>query len=204
MKVLIVAIVIFCFATSCDPDVAGEKISLPQMNFLVNLNLDTTHLSIGDTLNLRTSLNTNYAGNNIVLTEGEALLNAYIGYFKNTAYPITNTDSVEQAIDGNHYKILLSNGRVIYNSSKPLLLGFVSQIYNDSFVFDTKIVFNKKGLFAIELSSGFYESPKGKARTNPKFSSNNLNWQYYNFPSSQNPSQSEENYYRRYTIAVTD
>jgi hypothetical protein len=203
MKVLI-SVCFLLFLASCDPDVAGEKITLPPMNFLVDLNIDTTRLSIGDTLNLRTSLNTNYAGGNIVLNEGQPLLNAYIGYFKNISYPITNVDSVEQAIDGNHYKLFLSKGSIKFNSNKPLVLGFIPNIYNDSFVFDTKIVFNKKGLFAIELSQGFYESSQGKARTNSKFSSTNLNWQYYNFPNSQNPTPNDESYYRRYTIAITD
>lgn len=198
-------ILIFVFGClSCDPDVVGEKITLPDMNFNVNLAPDTAYLKIGDTLRIRSSLNTNYSGNNINLTEGEPLIGAYIGYYRNETYPITNADSVEQALENNQYKIILSKGRLKYNSSKPLILGFIPQIYNDSFLFDAKIVFNKVGLYSISLSSNIYESNQGKARTNARFIADNLNWQYYSFPDAQNPSPTEEKYYRRYSIAITE
>lgn len=197
-------ILFFLLLSSCDPDVAGEKVTLPTMDFAFNISPDTVFLKVGDTLDLRTSLNTDYADDNNVLTQGEPLIGAYIGYFGNTIYPITNTDSVAQALDGSHYKLILSKGDVKYNNNKPLILGFIPKIYTDSFIFEAKIIFNKVGLFAIDLNSSFYESSQGKARTNAKFTANNLNWNYYNFPDTENPTPNDEKYYRRFTVAITE
>jgi hypothetical protein len=54
------------FATSCDPDVAGEKITLPPMEFAFKVSPDTSFLRVGDTFSMHASLSTTLWGKVII------------------------------------------------------------------------------------------------------------------------------------------
>lgn len=66
------AILLIFFLASCDPDVAGEKITLPPVTFAFKVSNDTPYLRIGDTLHIRAAVSSTVES--IKLTDGEGVM----------------------------------------------------------------------------------------------------------------------------------
>lgn len=77
MRGLIIAIFALCFATSCDPDVAGEKITLPPTEFAFKVSPDTSVLRIGDTFSIHAGLGTTL-NNGIKLEDGHGEIGIFV------------------------------------------------------------------------------------------------------------------------------
>lgn len=201
MKALTALLFVFLLA-SCDPDVAGEKITLSPLNFAFKIGNDTPYLTVGDTLSIRSSLSSTNDG--ITLTDGEGIIAFAIGYLSDTS-PITSTGNVRAAINTDDYKLIINSGDVKWvNNSPNQLIRITGRPVGDSIIMDYSIVFLKPGVYQIGgFQSSFYEGTKGKGRWDAYFDIQDPHWWFYEVPNMPLPQPGDYGYLRSYLVAVT-
>jgi hypothetical protein len=198
------AILLIFFLASCDPDVAGEKITLPPMEFAFKVNPDTSVLRVGDTLSMHASLNTSL-GTGIKLEDGYGEVGIFIS--RGDSIPKISENDIFTALNNVDYKLIVEGGGVKFATGNPdHLIRITSTPTGDSLIMSYKFVFLKKGLFRFNIgSSSFFEGSKGKARWSARFNVANPNWDsLWRIPGNPMPQPSEDYYSRNYLIAVTE
>jgi hypothetical protein len=188
---------------SCDPDVAGEGVNLPQLNYPFKVSPDTAYIKIGDTLTIQSSISSTLA-NGIKITNGQSEIKCYIGFWGTV--PITDPDNFDEVYDGKDYKIIAIAGAVKYNDKVDgLVLGLTTTPGGDSLKMNYKIIFNRKGVFQFSFYSGFYEGSKGKTRTRGYFNVPDPNWnELWKLSDNPAPLPGTTGYNENYLIGVVD
>jgi hypothetical protein len=202
MRFLITAIFLLCFvATSCDPDVAAEKVTLPPVTFAFKVSNDTPYLRVGDTLNIRAAISSTVNG--ITLTDGEGMIASYLGKGENI--PRISFDDVSSALNTIDYHLIIKGGGVKRGaSSSNSIIRFSGHPVGDSIIMDYTFVFLKPGLYQIGgLQSSFYEGSKGKGRWDAYFDVSDPHWDFVDMPSAPPPQPGEPGYLKSYLVAVT-
>ena len=202
MKTLIVAILALCFATSCDPDVAGEKITLPPVTFAFKVSNDTPYLRVGDTLNIRASVSSTVGG--ITLTDGEGII--WAGISRGDNIPQTSFGDNWPAKEDVDCHFIINNGGVKWSSGdSPYIIRFTGTPVGDSIIMDYSLVFLKPGLYQIGgFQSSFYEGSKGKGRWDAYFDVSNPHWnEFWQVPGSPALQPGDDGYLKKYWVAVT-
>src|SRR5690606_37842180 len=90
----------------CDPDVAGEGVTLSEMKFKFGLHPDSANLKIGDTLFIESSLSSTIDG--VKLTDGDVILGGVFSY--SPLIPVSNIDSMESCLEGTHLNVITYSG----------------------------------------------------------------------------------------------
>jgi hypothetical protein len=196
MKVLITAIFLLCFATSCDPDVAGEKINLPNIQLPLSVYPDTIEINIGDSFSFYGAVSNDLDG--VTLEGGEGRLSASIGYF--SANPITTQNSAVIAKEGFHYEIVQQFGEAIF--ADDAINTYKIDVRNDSLRLGMKFKLLQSGIYQFYVSSNFYQGNQGKSRVNPKFNVSDPHWNFFQ-NGIPNPTPDQDTYYQSYLVAVT-
>jgi hypothetical protein len=202
MRVLITAIFLLCFATSCDPDVAGEKITLPPVTFAFKVSNDTPYLRVGDTLNIRATVSSTVGG--ITLTDGEGIIAGGITSMSDT-FPIVSYNNVRNTLNTIDYHLIINHGGVKWVDNNPnKLIRFTGSPIGDSIIMDYNIVFLRPGVYKIGgFQTSFYEGSKGKGRWDAYFDVPDPHWWFYEIPNTPNPQSGEPGYLKSYLVAVT-
>jgi hypothetical protein len=202
MKTVIFMLSVVLFATSCDPDVAGEKITLPPMEFAFKVSPDTSFLRVGDTFSMHASLSTTLS-NGIKLEDGYGEIGIFVG--KSNNIPVNSNLSL--ALNNTDYKLIIEGGGVKFATGDPNhLIRMTSTPTGDSLIMDYKFIMLEPGVFRFDInSSSFFEGSKGKARWSARFNVANPNWDsLWRIPGNPMPQPSEDYYSRNYLIAVTE
>jgi len=188
--------------TSCDPDVAGEGIDLPAMEFDFRVSPDTAYLKVGDTFTMHAAISS-LLSNGVILTDGEGEI--WFGMSKSENIPRTSEEDFSIPLNNIDYKIIIDVGGVkwIDNNQIFRLTYFPKE---DSIIMSYKFVFLKKGLYQIGgFQSSFYEGTKGKTRANAHFDVINPHWnEFWQVTGSPAPTPNDYYYYNHYLIAVTE
>lgn len=173
------------FFLSCDPDVPGEGINLPPLEFAFKVNPDTAYIKVGDTLTLESSISSTLDGG-VTLSDGEAILGFLFWYYPYN--PITQAGG-EHALEDNHYNVVIEEGGFIYNTNPSnRVQDLKTWPKGDSLKIKYHFFFLKKGVYVFALSSKFYEGSKGKTRTSPYFDVKDPHWGFYQIPNNPPPS----------------
>jgi hypothetical protein len=198
----LVAIFLALLLVSCDPDVAGEKITLSPVTFAFKVSNDTPYLRVGDTLSIRAAVSSMV--DSIVLTDGEGIIAA--GISRGDNIPQTSFGDNWPAIEGIDYHFIINNGGVKWtNGDTPYIIRFTGRPIGDSIIMDYSLIFLKPGLYYLGgFQSSFYEGTKGKGRWDAYFDVPdphwNEFWQVSGYPALQ-PGDPE--YRKAYWVAVT-
>lgn len=200
MKRLISVLAIIIFLPSCDPDVAGEGVNLPEMEFDLNLNPHSAYLQLGDTITLSTTIS-NILSNGVHIDDGKATIDLYMGYTQQI--PIT-TFGFETVEVGNHVNLLEKKGEIrIYESTNSIVEVYVLP-YGDSLKLEVAFIPLKIGTYSFQVQSKFYEGSKGKTRTLPKFNMPNHHFDTLWKVEGDNYQPGNIGYDSRYLFAVTE
>ena len=190
--------------SSCDPDVAGEKITLPPMEFGFKVTPNTAIHRVGDTLTLHASISTKI-GDGIILDDGQGEVWIYIG--KSDTIPFISNSDLHTALNNIDYQLIVEGGGANFASDNPnYLFRLTSTPAGDSLIMSYKFVLLKPGAYRFDVNnSSFYEGSKGKARWSAKFDVGNPHWDsLWQVAGNPTPNPSEEYYYKNYLIAVTE
>jgi hypothetical protein len=196
-------ILIFVFGClSCDPDVAGEKITLPPVTFAFKVSNDTPYLRVGDTLNIKASISSTI--DRITLTDGEGIIGFAIGFISDT-FPIVSTRNVRAALNTDDYHLIINSGDVKWVSNNPnQFIRITGRPVGDSIIMDYSFIFLKPGVYQIGgFQSSFYEGTKGKGRWDGYFDVSDPHWWFYEVPSMPPPQPGDFGYLKSYLVAVT-
>lgn len=197
MKNLLIIILGSAFIYSCDPDIPGEGITLPVMEFGFKVSPDTAYIKLGDTIILSASI-PNTLDNGIEINDGIATISSSISY--SNEIPI-ETFNFHPAYENEFIKLISSIGN--YDAaSTGQITNFYAIPMGDSIKFEIKIVPLIIGTYSIHLYSKFYEGSQGKTRTQPKFDMEDVHWDLYQVPEYPAPNPSDEGYYKSYRFAV--
>ncbi len=199
MKNIIIYLLVFSFVlSSCDPDVAGEGITLPAMEFGFKISPDTAYIKLGDTITLKSSISSTLS-NGVKIEDGEATIDLFIGYANQI--PIT-TFSFEAAIPNEYLNVYASKGGINISETTGKVTNIYALPYGDSIQVEIAFVPLKKGTYCFQVQSMFYEGSKGKTRTQPTFDVKDFNWSLWQKEPQPNPNDGIYN--RTYYFAVTD
>ncbi|HTO15204.1 MAG TPA: hypothetical protein VLZ83_05520 [Edaphocola sp.] len=194
-------LLLICFGllllASCEPDIIGEGINLPEMKFGFNVSPDTSYVKVGDTITLFASIPSTL-NNGVKITDGKAIIAASMGY-KNEI-PFQNL-AMKSAKIKEEFELIEFAGGVTYTLSGSIR-EFFAFIDGDSIKFAAKIIPKKFGTYAIQLSSKFYEGSAGKTRTRPSFDMLDTHWDLHQIPGYPAPQPGEESYFKSYWFAV--
>lgn len=198
----IIAILSLLFFASCDPDVAGEKITLSPVTFAFKISNDTPYLRVGDTLNIRAAISSTV--DSIRLTDGEGIIAA--GISRGDNIPQTSFGDNWPAKEGIDCHFIINRGGVKRtNGDTPYIIRFTGNPVGDSIIMDYSLVFLKPGLYYLGgFQSSFYEGSKGKGRWDAYFDVSNPHWdefwQVNGHPALQ---PGDPAYKKAYWVAVT-
>ncbi len=165
MKKAIILIVVSILFYSCDPDVPGEGITLPAMEFGLKVSPDTAYIKLGDTVTLKGSIPSTLS-NGVKIEDGKALIDLFIGYINQI--PIT-TFSFEAAKPNEYINLYSLYGGVNINDKTAKVTHIYALPYGDSIQVEIAFVPLRIGTYGFQVQSMFYEGSKGKTRTQPKF-----------------------------------
>lgn len=168
MKNLLIIILGSVFIYSCDPDIPGEGINLPAMNFGFKVSPDTAFIKLGDTLTLHTSIS-NILENGVVVKDGKAVMSGNILY--KDEIPISVFGFIGDLVDEYLYIKTVWGDVDIHTTG--LIREYHAYPTEDSIKFELKIIPRKVGTYGIYLYSNFFEGSQGKTRTQPFFDISN-------------------------------
>jgi len=182
---------------SCDPDIPGEGITLPQMEFGFKVFPDTAYIRTGDTLTITTNIS-NLLENDIRINDGKAVIGTYIGFTEEMPYKNWGMISAKNY---DHIELIEITGGVTYNKSGSIgdLIAYLNE---DSITLKIGIIPKKKGTYCIQLSSKFFEGSQGKTRTQPYFDMEDCHWDLYQVAEYPGSNPGEEGYNKSYWFAV--
>lgn len=197
MKHLIILLFSTIFLYSCDPDVPGEGITLPHMEFGFKVNPDTDFIKIGDTIKITTAIS-NILRDGTIIKDGIATISASIGY--SDEIPLKKTGMLP-AKNGLEIDVIEFFGTTTFNKSGSIgdLIAYLNE---DSITLKIGIIPKKKGTYCIQLSSKFFEGTQGKTRTQPYFDMEDCHWDLYQVAEYPGPNPGEEGYNKSYWFAV--
>lgn len=202
--VFILFFVALVATSSCDPDVAGEKITLPPMEFAFKVSPDTAFVKVGDTVTMHASLST-------TLSEGIKLEDGYgevwIAIAKSINIPFGSNNDLSSALNNEDYKLIIEEGGVKFASANPgNLIRINTTPTGDSLIMSYKFVMLKPGAYRFDINGpSFYEGSKGKARWSARFDVANPNWDtLWQIVGHSAPQPNENHYFRNYLVAVTE
>jgi len=202
-KTIILLVISSIFLCSCDPDVANEGITLPQIDFPFVIDKDTSHIKLGDTLRISCTISS-ILSDGTKLRDGKAAIKIGSGY--SPEIPIMDNYTQKTAKEGIDFSIINEDGLMeIQEQSSNLLQISVYPNGGDSIKVAFLYIPLKTGTHSFDLASLFFEGTQGKTRTNPYFNitDNNINlfWQVPNMPAT---SPNDPAYNKQYYFAVTD
>ncbi len=188
--------------TSCDPDVAGEGVTLSPVTFAFKVSNDTPYLKVGDTLNIRAAASSTV--DDITLTDGEGIIWASITRGENI--PRVSFDEISRAVEDVDCLFIINRGGAKWaNSNPPYVYRFTGKPEGDSIIMDYSFVFLKPGLYKIGgFQSSFYEGSKGKGRWDAFFDVQDPHWWFYEIPGVPAPEPGDAGYLKSYLVAVTE
>lgn len=190
---LIITMLLF---QSCEPDVAGEGVSLNPISLPFKVNPNKDSIRINDTVLISSSIPNEYN-----LKQG--ILEIKFNIVFSDSIPTTNADQTKEVYNSIDYLLINEKGSIVYNSGvEGLILGLNVIPSGDSIRLKYKFVPYKKGLYTMGFSSSFYIGEKEKARTNAYFDVANHYWNYYQVPNQDLPDSLSEDYKRYYFVAV--
>lgn len=196
MRIIIFILSLSILATSCDPDVAGEKINLPNIQLPLSVHPDIIEINVGDSFSFYGAVVNDLGG--VKLEGGEGRLSASIGYFSTN--PITAQNSAVTAKEGIHYELVKQFGDVILVDET--INTYKIDIRNDSLRLGMKFKLLQPGIYQFYVSSNFYQGNQGKSRINPKFNVFDPHWNFFQ-NGIPNPTPDQATYYQSYLVAVT-
>lgn len=185
------------FFSSCDPDVSGEGINLPYLEFGIKVFPDTAYIKVGDTLTISASIS-NTLDDGVTITDGKAVIGAGIAHSHET--PVETFNFHSQLFD-EYLDIFNIHGGVNIHSS-GMIREFQAVPIGDSIKFELKLIPKKTGTFNINSASMFFEGSQGKTRTYPYFDVGDLHWDLTQIPGSPPPKPEEQSYNKSYWFAV--
>ncbi len=194
---IILSCIIWGF-TSCDPDVPGEEINLPEMHFGFKVFPDTAYIKLGDTIILHSSIPSTLS-NGIKVEDGKATIDLFMS--QRDEIPVVNIDN-ETVVIGTHMDLLEEKGSIRINPSTNKIVELYAYPYEDSIQVRIKFIPLKTGTFRFSAQSKFYEGSSGKTRTQPYFDMEDTHWDLYQIPEHPGPNPGEESYYKSYWFAV--
>lgn len=193
-----VAIILFFFM-SCDPDVPGEGITLPTMNFNIKINPDTAYIKLGDTLTISSSISNNL-NNGIIITDGIAKINLFFGYCAET--PV-NASTFTGSVHNEHFKIVdIAKGGINISTTTNKIKEIYASTSNDSIQLEISLIPLKVGTYVFQVQSLFFEGSQGRTRTNPKFNMPNHHFDELRKDVSYDIIPGSDGYDSRYNFAV--
>lgn len=172
MKNLLIIFLSSITLISCDPDIPGEGINLPEMEFGIKIHPDTAYIKLGDTINVSASIY-NTLSNGVRITDGKAVMDfGCVRFFETPVIDYNKITTCEEEVD---FVLFEDFGKVIINSKK--IREIHAYPYGDSIVVSFRFIPLKKGTFNFYISSKFFEGSQGKTRTQPYFDMINHNFE---------------------------
>lgn len=165
MKKLLIILLSSVTLVSCDPDIPGEGITLPQMEFGFKVSPDTAYIKLGDTITLSASIS-NVLTNGTVITDGKAVID--LNYAISDEIPLL-TSSFKTALYDDDFKLQILIGDIDINASTKKISSMYAVPFEENISIDIKIIPLKKGTHIFALYSKFFEGSQGKTRTQPFF-----------------------------------
>jgi len=199
----VVIILCVCFGMllySCEPDPSKEGINLPPMEMGLQITPDTAFIKLGDTVWLRSSISSTLS-NGVKIEDGKATIDLFIGYINQV--PVVDF-AFEAAIPNDHLQIYSTLGGINISSNTSKITDIYALPYGDSIQVEIAFIPLKKGTYAFEVQSMFYEGKQGKTRTVPKFDMLDTHWDLQQIPNQTIPLPGTTEYYTSYLFAVTD
>lgn len=184
--------------TSCDPDVTGEGISLPAINFKILVVPDTSYFQVGDTFTLFSSFKNDLEG--VKLTDGKGVVAFWISRFEEI--PITESTEGEGGVNGVDYILIEDYGRAEFTTSNKVNK-YSIRIDSDSLRIKMRIKLLKTGVYSFYFAPSFYEGSKGKGRVDGEFHVLDPHW-FFLQNGNTNPEPNSPHYFQTYFIAVTE
>lgn len=203
-RIGILLVLLSVLFSACDPDVAGEGINLPPMEFAFEVSPDTAYMKVGDTFTIQASISSTLS-NGVKLTDGEGSVSIYIS--RGFEIPRVSFDDNFTALNNEDYKIIIEKGGVKWGKNEVnQIRSFSSSPTGDSIIMAYKFVFLKKGTYVIGgFQPLFYEGSKGKTRWNAYFNVTNPHWnELWQVSDVPAPSINEDSYKKSYLIAITE
>lgn len=200
MKKYLVLLLSVLTLISCDPDPLVEGITLPEMEFGLQVSPDTAYIKRGDTLTLYASIPSTLS-NGVKIEDGKATIDLFMSYRNEIPALHMNNETV---VVGTHLNVLEEKGSIRIYPSTNNIVEIYAHPYGDSIQVAIKFIPLKTGTFRFSVQSMFYEGKKGKTRTVPKFAMKDTHWDLYQIPEYPGPNPGEDSYYRSYWFAVTD
>lgn len=172
MKHLIILLFSTIFLYSCDPDVPGEGITLPQMEFEMQVYSDSSFIKLGDTIYLYSSIPSKL-NNGIIIEEGEASIDLYMGYSSQIPIEIFGFETVK---NNEHTGIFTLDGEIVISPTTSNIVNINALPVGDSIKVRIGFIPKKVGTYTFYTQSLFYEGKIGKTRTNPTFKNSTKNF----------------------------
>lgn len=198
MNKVFVLVLMILFLSSCDPDVPGEDITLPTMEFGINVFPDTAYIKLGDTITIHSGISSTLS-DGVKITDGKATIDLYMAY--SPEMPITTISSYT-AEEGTHFSFKLEKGDIRVNPTTNKLAEIYAIPYDDSILVMINFIPLKIGTYCFQVQSKFFEGSQGKTRTDPKFDMEDTHWDLWQVAEHPGPNPGEKEYYTSYWFAV--
>jgi hypothetical protein len=192
---------IWLTGSGCEPLVPNDGVS-PDMeqavfNFSVSPDKDTLH--VGDTLTLEASIDNDF-GNGILIKDGRAFVQLSFG--ASTHVPQIDANDYYDCSDGDDYNLIVDAGSVEYKGNSGKIFHLYTDVRNDSLKMKYRFIMRKKGMYHLDFQSMYFESSKGKTRTQGYFLPLNHHWHLIQVPDADTPTAGTDGFARNYLFCV--